>query len=87
MANEKLGVVTEPSPESLLQWGFTFVQWHLTFCNLKKHHCASYSNLGVRLGALFQRGSAHQIATPPMVTELCGKTSACFSMQLTRKST
>jgi len=39
MANEKLGVATEPSPESLLQGGFRFVQWGLTFWNLNKHHC------------------------------------------------
>jgi len=31
MANEKLGVATEPSPENLQLRGFTFVQWGLTF--------------------------------------------------------
>jgi len=38
-ANEKLGVPTEPPPESLQQRGFTFVQWGFTFWNLNKHHC------------------------------------------------
>jgi len=31
MANEKLGVATEPSPECLLLGGFTLAQWGLTF--------------------------------------------------------
>jgi len=39
MANEKLGVATEPSlsQESLLQGGFKLVQWGLTFWNLNKY--------------------------------------------------
>jgi len=40
MANEKLSMATEPSPESLYRLGgFTLVQWGLTFWNLNKHHC------------------------------------------------
>jgi len=39
MANEKLGVATEPWPESLQLRCFTFVPWSLTFWNLSKHHC------------------------------------------------
>jgi len=31
MANQKLGVPTEPSPESLQRRRFTFVQWDLKF--------------------------------------------------------
>jgi len=39
MTNEKLGVATEPSSESLQLRGLTFVQWGLEFLNLSKHHC------------------------------------------------
>jgi len=39
-------------------------------------------NLG-ELGDLFRRGQAHQNPLP-VVTGLCGKTSACFLMQVTR---
>ena len=46
-------------------------------------YSASYFNLGGGIGALFQRGYANQ--RPPVVTGLCGKTSACFLMQLTWK--
>ena len=31
MANEKLDVATEPSPQNLLYGDFAFVQWGLTF--------------------------------------------------------
>jgi len=31
MTNEKLGMPTEPSPESLQNGVFAFVQWGLTF--------------------------------------------------------
>jgi len=51
MANENLGVATEPSPESLQLRGFTFVQWGLTFWNLSKHRCFVMLDISVGGGA------------------------------------
>ena len=87
MANEKLGVATEPSPESLLYGDFRFVQWGLTFLNLNKHHCFIVLHISIWGAAwsFVSEGLSHQ--SPPVATGLCGKTSAYFLMQLTRKST
>jgi len=62
MANEKLGVATEPSPESLLLGSFRV---HLIcaagldilkFEQTSLFYSASYFNLGGEIGALFRRG-------------------------------
>jgi len=51
MANEKLGVATEPSPESLPWGGFRFVQWGLTFRNLNKlFHISIWGGLELCFG-------------------------------------
>jgi len=62
MANEKLGVATEPSPESLyrgaLQYicavGLDILKFEQT--SLFYNYSASYFNLGEGTGALFRRG-------------------------------
>jgi len=47
-----------------------------------------YSDPYFKLGVLeLCFGGAKPTKDPPVVTGLCGKTSACFLMQFTRKST
>jgi len=46
MANEKLGVPTEPSPESLQKRSFTFVQWSLKFERTSLFYSASCFSWG-----------------------------------------
>jgi len=52
MANKKLGVATEPSPESLLG-GLYIVQWGLIFWNLNKYHCYIVLHTSIRGGWSF----------------------------------
>jgi len=56
----------------------------LTFEQTSLFHSDSCFNLG---GLELRFGGAKPTKFTPVVTELCGKTVACFLMQLTRKST
>ena len=63
MANEKLGVATELSPEifyNIRELYSTFVPWGLTFLKFEQtslfySHSVSYFNLGGGIGALSRR--------------------------------
>jgi len=86
MANEKLGVAAEPSPESL--WGLCICAVELDILKFEQtslFYSASYFNLGGAWSFVSEGLSPPK--HPPMATGLCVKTSACFLMQLTRKST
>jgi len=83
MANEKLGVPTEPSPESLQKRSFTFVQWSLTFWNLNEHHC--FIVLHVSVGGVWNFVSDGLNPSKPPVGTVWHNV-ICFLMQSTRKS-
>jgi len=81
MANEKLGVATEPSPESLLCIGELYIcAVGLDILKLEQ------TSLFCRAWSFVSEG-LNPPKSPPVATGLCGKTSACFLMQLTQKST
>jgi len=59
MANEKLGVATEPSPESLYRGALQYICAVgldiLKFEQISLFYSGSYLNLGGGIGALFRR--------------------------------
>ena len=82
IAKEKLGVLTtEPSPESLL-WGALHLCSGLDILEFEQtslFYSASYFNWG---GAWRFVSEGLSTPKPPVATGMCGKTSACFLMQL-----
>jgi len=85
MANETLGVTTEPSPEkSFIGYIWAVGLEILKFEQTSLFYSASYFN---SRGLELCFGGAKPIKDPPVATGLCGKASFCFLMQLIRKST
>jgi len=78
---------TVTSKSSIGELYSTFVQWGLTFWNLNKHHCFIVLYISIWEGGLELCFGRAKPTKDPVVTGLCGKTSAWFLMQLTRKST
>jgi len=64
MANEKLGVATELFTRKSM-WGFTFMQWSLTFWNLKKHHFVIVRHISIWWAWSFVSEVLSPPKTPP----------------------
>jgi len=79
MTNEKLGVATEPSPESLLLGGLYICAMGLDILDSE-----IWTNITVLKFFIFQFGGWRFVSEglsppkPPVAMGLCGKTSACF---------